>query len=109
MDPTKFANRSGFGSTISLPGQLAPNPDMNHGSQIFTLESFEVAGGLSNSASQDSKGVHIRLRLAELPDLFIMLNIDAADALPASAVLVASMERAPISPGFSASLEVLQR
>jgi hypothetical protein len=95
MDPTKFANRSGFGSTISLPGQLAPNPDMNHGSQIFTLESFEVAGGLSNSASQDSKGVHIRLRLAELPDLFIMLNIDAADAKAFAAALAGEANKRP--------------
>lgn len=35
-------------------------------------------------------------------------NIDAADALPASAVLVASMEHATISPGLAASAGILQ-
>jgi hypothetical protein len=35
-------------------------------------------------------------------------NIDAADALPASAVLVASMERATFSPGLAASANGFQ-
>jgi hypothetical protein len=35
-------------------------------------------------------------------------NIDAADTLTASAVLVASMERATISPGLAASAGIFQ-
>jgi len=85
MDSTKFANKSGFGNTISLPGKLALSPDMTHGAQPFTLGSFAVAGGLSSSAV--SKGVHIRLHFAEQPDLFIMLNLEAADARAFAAAL----------------------
>jgi hypothetical protein len=93
MDKTEFANQSGFGNTISLPGKLEPNTDMTHGAQPFTLGSFAVAGGLSSSASKGSKGVHIRLHLTELPDLFIMLDLEAADARAFAAALTREAEK----------------
>lgn len=87
MDRIELTNESGFGNRISLPGKLEPNPGINHGAQPLTLKSFSVAGGLNTSSSKGSVGVHIRLHLAELPDLFIMLDLEARDARNFAAAL----------------------
>lgn len=93
MDKTEFANKSGFGNRLSLPGKLEPNPDMAHGSEPFSLGSFAVAGGLSSSSSKGSRGVHVRLHLTELPGLFIMLDLEAADAREFAAALTRAAEK----------------